>query len=121
MKFKSISVGGNSQGMTITAKKQVVPNQSMSLQEILERFTRGEALAIGRGTPEYHESEDDLEKLKNSDLVDRQEYLDKLKATQGNYAKQEKRKEAARLKKLEEEERAKIAAKLAAEKDPPKA
>lgn len=114
IKFKSNACPPVSGGMLIKAKKEVQPNQTMSLEEIISRFTRGEALAIGQEY-QYHESEDDLEKVSKMDLVDREEYVNKLKSTQKEFEKQEKRKKtklqealkAEALAKIEAEERAK--------------
>lgn len=109
MKYKSIANPKPTPGVVFKGEKLVVPNQAISLQEILERFTRNEALPIGK-EPVFHESEDDLEKISKADLVDKAEFSQKLIDTQKKYEKQEK----ARKKKIEEEERAKIAAELAA-------
>jgi len=112
MKFRAISIPTPAKGQGNFPPKQVQPNQSMSLEEILERFTRGEPVAVGRDI-QYHESDDDLEKVKNMDLVDREEYMDKLKQTRKDFDKQEKKKADAGRKaareKIEEEERAKLA------------
>jgi len=116
MKFKSIASPESTPGISFKGvKKQVVPNQALSLQEILERFTKGEPLEVGRDV-QYHESDDDLEKVSHMDLVDKQEYMDKLKQTQKDYESQEKRKaqkERERLDKLAVEKLA--ADKMAAE------
>jgi len=59
--------------------KITIPNQSMSLKEILRRFVRREALPIAReGTYEHRMG--DLEKLKNADIVDQMERVSELKA-----------------------------------------
>lgn len=75
---------------------QVVPDQSLSLEEILHRFTRGESLPVGMETQDGYEDENplniDLEKLANSDLVDKEEFIGKLKALQHEYNVQEKKK-----------------------------
>lgn len=86
-----------------------VPNQSMSLEEILNRFIRQEPLAIGKDVS-YHESEDDLEKLQRLDPVDRQAYIKKMQAVQDQFnAQEEKRRldmeEKARKEFLEKLER----------------
>lgn len=89
--------------MTFTDKKAVVPNQSLSLQEILQRFTRGEPLEIGREGATFDDGDEDLEKVKNADLVDKAEFAERMKQTQKNWDKQEKRKadkERERLDKL---------------------
>lgn len=110
MKFKSLAFPFPSEGVKPSGKNLFVPNQSLSLEEIISRFTRGEALAIGRETS-YHESDDDLEKVSTMDLVDKEEYVNKLKETQKEYDKQEKRKKS----KLEEKLRAEALAKIEAE------
>lgn len=94
MKYRAIACPARVVGQTNFGPKIVVPNQSMSLQEILERFTRGEPLEIGKPV-QYHESNDDLEKVSKMDLVDKAEYVDKLKRTQKDYEKQERRREKA--------------------------
>lgn len=112
MRFKSQSFPLPSEGMRTTTGKQVQPNQAMSLETILERFTRNEPVAVGKDM-QYHESDDDLEKVRNMDLVDREEYINKLKSTQNDFEKQEKEKEKAARKaandKILEEEKAKLA------------
>lgn len=110
MKFKSIAAPQPSVGESyLNEVRQTVPDQNMSLAEILERFTRNEALPIGKAV-NYHESDDDLEKVQNMDLVDRQEFAEKLTKTQKDYEKQEKRKTKERERVFREQERAKIAA-----------
>lgn len=111
MKFKAVAHPAPYAGQVKFDKDQTVPNDAMSLKEILARFVRGEKVAVGRDGS-YDEGEEDLEKLRDMDPVDRDEAIAKMKATQKRYTAQEK----ARVKKLEDEERAKIAAKLAAEK-----
>lgn len=109
MKYKSISVPAPSPGELGGRKKLVVPNQALSLQEILERFTRKEALPIGRDA-NYHESDDDLEKVAHFDLVDKEEFSDKLMETQKTYKKQEaERLLAARRAKEAADEAARLA------------
>lgn len=75
-----------------------VPNQSMSLQEIITRFIRNEPLAIGKDVS-YHESEDDLEKLLRLDPVDKQAYIRQMQKVQDDFNAQE---EARRLKMQED-------------------
>lgn len=119
MKYLASSIPTRTKGQGGFPPKQVQPNQAMSLETILERFTRGEPVAIGRDV-QYHESDDDLEKVSNMDLVDKAEYVDKLKQTQKDYEKQEKKKQAdvrkAAQAKILEEERAKLAQKKEGEK-----
>lgn len=107
MKYKQIAFPKPSKGLKNTSKRLVVPNQAMGLQEILERFTRNEPLPIGKDV-NYHESDDDLMKVSRMDLVDRQEYVEKLKETKKAYDKQEQAKAKKQREKLEAEEREKI-------------
>lgn len=102
MRYKSIAIPKPVEGQKFTGVKLTVPDQSMSLQEILTRFTRNEPLPIGNQV-NFHESDDDLEKISKMDLVDRQEYIEKLKTTQENFSKQEKKKAEIARKKLEDE------------------
>lgn len=60
------------------AKVHTVPNQSMTLREILKRFVRREPLAINReGT--YEERMGDLEKLANEDITVQLERAEELR------------------------------------------
>lgn len=60
------------------AKVVVVPNQSMSLQEILRRFVRRESLPISKeGT--YETRFGDLEKIQNLDITEKMEHVAKIK------------------------------------------
>lgn len=120
MKFKSIASPEPSKGVKYSGKKLCVPNQALSLKEILARFVRGEPLPIGREGMAYHESEDDLEKMRHLDLVDRQEYIDKLKQTQKDFDHQEKAKAKKERQRLDALAVEKLAAdKAAKEKGPP--
>lgn len=97
-----------SRGLQIKTKKLVVPDQSMSLQEILQRFTRNEALPIGHDTTFDEAGDEDISRLKHMDLVDKAEYVNKLHETKKRYEKQEAAKERAKREKIAAEERAKI-------------
>lgn len=110
MQFKSRSCPEPSKGQAGGRKRQVVPNQAMSLGEILQRFVRHEPLPVGKEGV-YHEGEDDLSKLDVMDPTEKKEYADRLRQTQREYKEQQRIKRV----KLENEERAKIAAKLAAD------
>lgn len=101
--FKSIASPEPGAAPKLRGPKLVVPNQAMSLQTILERFTRGEPLEIGRGQPQFDEGPEDLEKLAHADLVDKAEAAEKFRETQRKYKKQENLKhkvEKERLDKL---------------------
>lgn len=94
IKFKSTAYPMPSEGKDFKhVVKGVVPNRAMSLKEILERFTRNEALPIGQDA-QYHDSDVDLEKLRHMDLVDRAEYAQKMADVQKQHAQQEKAKHA---------------------------
>lgn len=93
MRFKSIACPEPSKGQSFEGViDQLVPDQSMSLKEILERFTRGESVYAGNNVSFDDDSDVDLEKLGNSDLVDKAEYKDHLKEIQKKYEKQEQKK-----------------------------
>lgn len=116
MKYKLTSLPLPSLGESyVGVPDEVVPDQSMSLREILSRFTRGEAVPVGHDTSEGIQDED-LEKLKHADLVDKAEYMEKLKDVQRTHEAQEKAKakkaaeEAAKAAKAAEERRIRIAA-----------
>lgn len=117
--FKSVAVPEPWAGITIEGPDMVVPNQALSLQEIIERFTRGEALPIEKEF-NYHESDDDLEKIRHMDLVDREEYMSALERVKARYNAYEQKKAKEAAEKIEAETRAKIEAetraKVAAEK-----
>lgn len=111
MKFRTRAIPEPSKGLDFSKEiVLVVPDQSLSLEEILERFTRGEELPVKFDGEYLEESDVDLEKLGKFDLVEKAEYVEKLKAVQADYAAQEAEKQRA-----EDEARAK-AAQLAYEK-----
>lgn len=116
MNFKSIASPAPSPGVPGGRPKLVTPDMSISLEEILRRFTRGEPLEIGRDGLQYDDDGDvDLEKLKHMDLVDRQEFAEKLKATTKQYEKEQKAREKREKERLDKLAVEKIAAdKLAA-------
>jgi len=117
MMYKSVAVPGPSVGAPGIKVKKVQPNMALSLEEILERFTRGESLEIGAGEGQYDDGPEDLEKMAHADLVDKAEAAQEFKETQKKYKKQEAdkaKKEKERLDKLAVEKLA--ADKLAAEK-----
>lgn len=114
MKYRAVSMPGPSRGVATGGKKLTVPDQSMSLKTILERFVRHEALPVGLGGV-YHESDDDLEKVAAMDLTEKDEFIARQKETQKRYEEQEKQKERKRLETVRAEEREKVKAELKAE------
>lgn len=86
-------------------KKFVVPNQSMTLQEILRRFIRKESLPVAKDGI-YEERFGDLEKLAKKDITEQFEVVEELKEV------------SRKKKKFDAEEKARIE-KEAAEPKPP--
>lgn len=118
MKYKNWSYAGygGDPGLLFDEPKKVVPNMSMSLQEIISRFLRGEPLEIGQEVSYDESGDDDLEKVAHMDLVDREEYVERLKQTQKLYTKQQKDREKRRQDQLDKKAvEDLIAAKMAAE------
>lgn len=112
MKFKSSASPAPYPGKKKFGKKLTAPDQSMSLKEILTRFTRNEALPIGKDVEYGDEGDEDLEKISGMDLTEQAEIIEKQKAIRERFVKQEK----DRIKQLEKEEREKIAEKVQKEK-----
>lgn len=52
-----------------------IPDQTMSIREILDRFARGLPLG-GQRVPVYNGEDDDLPDLQHMDLADREEYME---------------------------------------------
>lgn len=81
-----------SPGERVPGVSETVPNEALSIKEILRRFTKGMPLDVleKEGAYDEHASFDsiDLEKLKHADLYEQMEVLDKMKLVA-----QEKRKE----------------------------
>lgn len=89
------------EGQIFTDPSLTVPNQTMPLRELLERFTRGEAVALI--TPNYTGEEEtlDLERLDEMDKLDlMREVTEGIKETQTRIDRRKKEK----AKKLEESE-----------------
>lgn len=87
-------------GIKIKQKKITVPNQSLSLKEILRRFVRNETVPVGKDTSYATYADVDLEKIQHADLVDRAAFIGKLSEISRLYQIQEKKKQ------LEAEEKA---------------
>lgn len=109
MKFKSVAIPSPSLGVGCDPKKRpklVVPNQSMSLREILTRFVRQEALPVehkgvfgsdGSIDPESDsEFNIDQEKAKGWDLTEKDDFAEKVRARHAEHhaLEQEKAKKA---------------------------
>lgn len=94
-----------------------LPDQSLSLEDILDRFTRNESVPVGKHVQFDSEAEldsamtVDIEKIMRADLVERANYFDMLENVKKTFEKEEK----ARQKKTAEAELEKrIKAELAA-------
>lgn len=114
MKFKSICSPSMDPGIRISGKKAVVPDQAMSLQEILTRFTRNEQLPIGKNA-QYDDGDHDLEKVQHGDLVDRAEFVEEMREIHKSYDRQEKAKAKAAREKIAAELKAEVKAEAKAE------
>lgn len=122
MKYRSIAIPSPSMGADFSKEvDQVVPDQSLSLKQILDRFTRGEPVPVGRETTYGSEGEEDvldydLEKLKHSDLTEREEVIESLREKRSQFEEREKQKAKAqkaaadKAAKLADEKRIRIAA-----------
>lgn len=69
-------------------KRQTVPNQSLSLREIVRRFVRRESLPISKEGI-YEERFGDLEKLKLADITEQLERAEEIKQQIANFNKRE--------------------------------
>lgn len=119
MKFLAIASPAPSAGLVIKCPKITVPDQSMSLQEILERFVREQPLAIGKHTfGSEGDSDDeilkgrDVEKVGGLDLVEKEDLIREQKDVQKRFEEQEARKKGEKAKKAAEEARAKLRAEI---------
>lgn len=101
MRYVKSSIPMPSLGIRITEPTQVVPDQSLSLKEILHRFVRQEALPVSHQGQYGSEIMDpevdnplnvDLEKLRYADLTEKDEYKEATKQVQREYDAQEKAK-----------------------------
>lgn len=101
MQFKSIATPAPSLGVDYSNEDDLlVPDQSMSLATILERFTRGESVMAGKDVFDFEDEDEndiDFDKLKSLDLTEQRDLLDNSKKVQEDYGKQEfARKEKAK-------------------------
>ena len=102
MRFRAVGMPGPSKGVKIPGKLLVLPDQSLSLQEILQRFTRNEALPVGHnvdwGGVDDNEPESeldvDLEKLAKADLTYKDDFREKVNAVKERYEREERERQA---------------------------
>lgn len=91
----------------VKVKRIVTPNASMSLAEILERFTRDESLPISKRVS-WLDNGTDLEKLANADLVDQALFVEKMKDIKNRYHEEQVKIQAKEREKIRLEEIEKI-------------
>lgn len=101
----------------------MIPNQSMTLREIIKRFVRKESLPISK-EGHYEDRYGDLEKMSKQDITTQMEMAEVLKEKidKGRKASEARKKadqEAAQEKALEEKLAKKLAEKEAASKSEP--
>lgn len=134
MKFKKGAIPHPSPGAPGGRPKQVVPDQSLSLKDILNRFVRKEALEVGH--PSQYGSDGEIdpesdsqfnidqEKAKHWDLTEKAEFREAVMIEREKFTKAEKAKAAqaaadkAKADKLADEKRIRIAAKKYAKNNP---
>ena len=112
MKFRAVAIPDVDPGIDYSeVKVEVVPNQALSLREILTRFSRGESMDVGFSGRFGGEDADtdesvDLEKLRDFDLVEKEDFVKKQKEVAAKFEAQENRKKAMAEKKAAEEKAA---------------
>jgi len=62
-------------GMALTMPSKTVPDQSLSLKQILSRYSRGQSLPSS-GKAVFLEDDADLSKFKSLDMVEQQEIIE---------------------------------------------
>lgn len=134
MKFKGIAIPQRSAGIVITEPDQVVPDQSLTLKEILARFTRGEALPVGLPVQYGSQTEIDpesdsefnidLEKSRSWDLTEKMEFRQRVDEVKAEFEARQKEKDAktkaaeAEKQKADFDKKVRLAAKKLAAKNP---
>lgn len=132
MKYKNAAYPAPWKGLDREWVKEVVPDQTIKLQEILRRFVRGEALPLGKPTVYGSEGEIDpesdsefnvdQEKAAHWDLTERDEFAEKVRIGTAEYEKAEAEKkrlqdvEAAEAARKADEKRIRLAAQKLAKK-----
>lgn len=80
-----------------------IPDQTMSMREIMDRYARGLPLN-GQKIPIYNGEEDDMPDLKNLDLADRERYMEEarmeLEEVKGRINEKRRQKQMDKLKRL---------------------
>lgn len=85
-------------------KLRTVPNQSLSLREIIRRFIRRESLPVHMEGV-YEERFGDLEKMSKADIVEQMETVESLKSSIDDFKKRRKKADDDAQKKEDEEKK----------------
>lgn len=64
------------EGVTYTEPHQTIPDQSLTLRELLTNFTRGQGLPEVNKTPAFFDEQEFIPNIKKMDLVDIQELME---------------------------------------------
>ena len=87
-------------------KSQTIPDQSMSIHELVRRFVRGIPADVVQRKPIYTDSDVDLEQLSRLDSTDKAYYAAQMKAENEANASEFERERAERKRESEERQRA---------------
>lgn len=101
----------------VGVKRQTVPNQSLSLREIIKRFIRREPLPLSNDGV-YEDRYTDLEKLSKADITVQHEYLRSVKSKIREFERGEEEKKKAAATAAKEKEKADIIATYLASQTP---
>ena len=104
---------------------ETIPSQTLSIQEILERHTRGQSSGVRHMQGTFSDSNEPLPNIKKLDLSETEELIDNLKNNQNAIEKelnqrQEKQMEEAIKAKIAEQEAKKTAKQLEIDTTPKK-
>lgn len=96
LKFRAIAFPATSVGTSFKdVKKAVIPDQSIGLEKLLKRFTRGESMPVLHQGNYGVVGNYDLEKMKFLDPVERGEIIESMKFIESKFKKQKDAEEAA--------------------------
>ena len=90
-------------GQQFTQKSQTIPNQAMSMRELLTKFAHGQPLTGAKFTPLYGGEDMDGINMKTLDLTDLQDIAEKTKETITNFKKGQENAEKEQLKAQEQQ------------------
>lgn len=90
-------------GQNFTQKSQTVPNQALSMRELLTKYAHGQPLTGGKFIPEYGGEEMDGINMRTLDLTELQELAEKSTETINKFKKEQQNAEKAALKAQEQQ------------------